>query len=453
MGVRKSSQSRKGSRRKSSSGTASFPLSTVVSSKSELKLSEEFRQINRQLDLKTQEQKTLFELSKEFSQVLDAERLIRLLGYSLMGQVGVHRYFIALKQSGELVVRASRLEEPLSHDVLLRLGGLRSGVMVSDRKSKGEHIVRGALENSGIYAVIPMEIQGETRGVFGVGRKMNGEEYSEADLEFLYALGNLAMISMENARLFHEALEKQKLEDELLIARDIQKQLLPHSLPVLREFTVAASSVSSKQVGGDYYDVIDLGNDRIALAIADVSGKGVPASLLMANLQAAIRALAPLNLPLGVLTCRVNDLICDNTSSERFITFFWGILDLKKKQLCYVNAGHNPPFLFCCDGSVQRLDRAGLILGVLKAEAPYPEGVVFFNPGDLLVCFTDGISEAMNKDDEEFTEARLEAVIEEMLTEPAAIIVERIGEEIRRFSAETEQTDDITLLAVKCNPS
>jgi sigma-B regulation protein RsbU (phosphoserine phosphatase) len=280
---------------------------------------------------------------------------------------------------------------------------------------------------------------------------MRGEPYMRADLDFVTSLANLAAISLENARLFREAIEKQRLEDDLLIAREIQRGLLPLTLPDIPQFGLSAANISSKQVGGDYYDVVALGGSRFMLAIGDVAGKGTPASLLMANLQATIRALVSPDASLGELTGRVNDLLCDNTTSGRFITFFWGILDPGSRTLRYVSAGHNPPYLLHANGKIERLEAGGLILGVLKTAIPYEEGEARFGPGDILLMFTDGVSEAMNKAGEEFGEDRLEKCLRGAAHSPAAEIITRIVDDVKRHSAGAPQSDDITLLALKAD--
>jgi sigma-B regulation protein RsbU (phosphoserine phosphatase) len=278
---------------------------------------------------------------------------------------------------------------------------------------------------------------------------MRGSPYTKADLDFVTSLANLATISLENARLFREAIEKQRLEDELVIAREIQRGLLPLILPDIPHFGLSAVNISSKQVGGDYYDVVPLGGDRYMLAIGDVSGKGTPASLLMANLQATIRALISPDASLAELTGRVNDLLCDNTTSGRFITFFWGILDAARHSLRYVSGGHNPPYVLHAGGRIERLEAGGLILGVLKTTIPYDEGEAHFGPGDVLLMFTDGVSEAMNSKGEEFGEERLEKCLRSAAGDGAEAIVARVVEEVRRHSAEAPQSDDITLLVLK----
>ena len=155
------------------------------------------------------------------------------------------------------------------------------------------------------------------------------------------------------------------MEEELEIAREIQLNLLPSSIPKFNSFDIAGDNISSKQVGGDYYDIIKLDENNFYIAIADVSGKGVPAALLMANIQAFLKIICKQGMKIDEATGLINDLITENTSDGRFITFFWGIFDELNKNLTYVNAGHNPPLLIR-DGKIIKLDKGGIILGVMK---------------------------------------------------------------------------------------
>jgi sigma-B regulation protein RsbU (phosphoserine phosphatase) len=413
-------------------------------------LVEDLRQTNRRLDLKIQELNTLFELSKEFNAVLDAEKLVKLLIFSLMGQVGVSRYVVFLREGKSMKVAVSRLDGQFEDERFLKsLAEVDSPARIGDIKKKNLQFVREKLESLGVKAIVPMQIQQELRGVLCLGEKMSREDYSVRDLEFLYSLGNLAIISLENARLFKEAIEKQRLEDELLIAREIQKGLLPSRLPEIPNFEIAATNISSKQVGGDYYDAISLGNSRYVIAIGDVSGKGTPASLLMANIQASIRALVPFDISMSELTKRVNDLMYENTSSDRFVTFFWGLLDAEKKGLTCVNAGHNHPYLVRSDGRMERLEKGGMILGIMSTLIPYEEETVYFNPGDSLVLFTDGVSEAMNKSAEEYGEPRLEDVLQNTRGRSAQEILDAIHQDVKKHTGDFPQSDDITLLVLR----
>lgn len=409
----------------------------------------ELQQSNRELSRKIQEVNTLFELSKEFNSILDSERLVKLLMFSLMGQVGVKRYFICLRNEGEARIAGQRLDKEIDKRLFEFFPSLKAPTLVSGLSKKSEEGPRAMLQEIGIQVLVPLRVQNETKGIFGLGEKIQGGHYEQSDLEFLSSLGNLAIISLENARLFHETIEKQRLEDELLIAKEIQRGLLPASLPAVPNVDMAATNISSRQVGGDYYDVIRLPDDRFVIAIGDVSGKGTPASLLMANLQATIRALVPLGLPLSELTTRVNDLLCENTGYDRFITFFWGILDTRRSTLNYVSAGHNPPFLFRKSGKVERLEKGGLILGIMKTAAPYEEGIVHLEPDDVLLMFTDGVSEAMNLKGEEWGEDSLAAVAQDLLRHSSHAMLTRIVEGVRAHSKHVPQSDDITLVILK----
>jgi sigma-B regulation protein RsbU (phosphoserine phosphatase) len=300
----------------------------------------------------------------------------------------------------------------------------------------------------GIEVIVPMQMQGKTKGLIILGKRISNVGYTDADIEFIFSVGSLAIISLENRRLFLEALEKQKLEEELDIAREIQRNLLPQKIPDYKNFDIVGVNVSSKQVGGDYYDIIELENDNCCIAIADVSGKGVPASLLMANMQAFLQVICRQNIPLDTATGLINDLISKNTSDGRFITFFWGILNDETKTFKYVNAGHNPPLLVR-NGIITKLEIGGMILGVMKTIVPYKSESVQLQKDDVLVMFTDGISEAMNKKGEEFSDESLEKISLEMANESAENILKRIQSEVQKFADGANQSDDITLVVVK----
>jgi sigma-B regulation protein RsbU (phosphoserine phosphatase) len=410
----------------------------------------ELQQVNRRLDRKLQELNTLFDLSKEFGALLDPDKLVRLLVFSLLGQVGVSRYLICLRSGPDMLIAASKLPgQPPQSELLVELGRVRNPVLVPDMIVTGDVDPRPVLTALGISVVVPMQMHDENRGLILLGAKLSGEPFSEPDLEFLTSLGNLAIISLENARLFGEAIEKQKLEDELMIARDIQKGLLPNVLPVVPGFELCAANISSKQVGGDYYDAVALDGGRHILAIGDVSGKGTPAALLMANLQATIRALVPGTDNLAALTSRVNDLMCENTGGNKFVTFFWGILDPGQRTLRYVNAGHNYPYLMHANGTCDRLDKGGMILGIIRDTTVYDEGLVPLVPGDLLVMFTDGVSEAMSADQEEYGEERLEGVIRSVHSAAAREVMDAIHKDVLRHTRGAPQSDDLTMMILR----
>jgi phosphoserine phosphatase RsbU/P len=412
---------------------------------------EELRQVNRTLDQKIQELNTLFELSKEFNATLERETIIKTLLFALMGQIGVRRYCIFLRDGEQMKVVVNRsMSEIVNNVFFTALDKITQASTVGELPA--EHaVVKKELERLQMKIIVPMMIQNITSGILCLGEKIGGGEYTQSDREFLYSVGSLAMISLENVRLFIEALEKQRMEDELNIAREIQRGLLPAALPRIPDYEIVAVNVSSKQVGGDTYDVIQLSSTKYVLAIGDVSGKGTPAALLMANVQATLRALVSLELPLPELTKRMNNLIYNSTSTDRFITFFWGILDTQKNTFTTINAGHNPPYLVSNDGIFSRFEKGGIILGVLPTSIEYEEEITEIHPGDLIVLFTDGVSEAMNAEGREFGEERIERTLRNTHTESVEKILFQLQTSVREYILGAPQSDDITLLLLKRN--
>jgi sigma-B regulation protein RsbU (phosphoserine phosphatase) len=305
-----------------------------------------------------------------------------------------------------------------------------------------------AFRQSGYRVIVPMRIQNKTRGLLAIGERITKVEFQDYDIEFLSTLGNEAMICLENARLFKETLEKQRMEEELAIAREIQQKLLPHECPALAHFDISAVNVPSRQVSGDYYDCIKLNSNKLCLVIADVSGKGTGASLLMANLQATLHALIEADSSLVDIATKINNITYRNTSYDKFITFFFGILDINEQRFTFVNAGHNPPILMHHDGSVKLLETGGLILGMMP-NMPYQQETVSLTAGDCIVMFTDGVTEAMNDADEEFEERRLIGIIQSNTNETTEVMKDKILTAVREFSGDLPQSDDITLLILK----
>ena len=372
----------------------------------------ELKKVNRVLDTRLHRLNSLLELSKEFALFSESSNVGRLLVYSILGQLFVSRFAVVTFEGSVPEV----LESKIDNEELLRILNfydLKNLEAPIDKAGVSEKYHQ--FEKLKIELVVPMQIQGETKGLILLGKRINNLEYSESDIEYVYSVGSLAIISLENKRLFQEELEKKKLEDELNLARDIQKNLLPQSVPEFQNFTISAMNVSSRQVGGDYYDLIRLDKNNVCIAIADVSGKGVPAALLMANLQAFLKTICRQDMALDDATGLINDLVSENTTDGKFITFFWGIIDDSERRFNYVNAGHNPPLLIR-NGELIKLDKGGIILGVMKTITPYISDEIELQEDDVIVLFTDGVSEAMNTEGEEFSDERLESTSFEIST-------------------------------------
>ncbi len=410
---------------------------------------EELQTVNRRLDSKVQQLNTLFELSKEFSGVLEREQILRFFTLTLMGQIGTNRFALCLKNQEMITSRVAMAFSAEDRQLLFR--DITEPVLVNEllRRKKFAKAMKLCLHEK-IAAIIPLHAQNTVCGLLCVGERLNGVPYTREDLEFLYSLGALALISTENARLFQEALRKKQMEDELAIAREIQQNLLPRDIPPIPGFEFTALNVSSQEVGGDYYDIIQVEPQSFIIAIGDVSGKGTPASLLMANVQATIRALAPFGLTLAEATGRVNDIITKNTGNEKFITFFWGILEPGSRTFRYVNAGHNPPYVLRADGRREQLTEGGLILGVMPTVVPYREGRITLEPGDAVLLYTDGVSEAMNASHEDYGDECLEAFLSTLKHASASDIVDSLRNELTAYTANAPQSDDITIVVLRC---
>lgn len=406
---------------------------------------DKLKKVNRELDAKVNQLSSLFDLSKEFSGILQIEMVSKMLVYSLIGQMLVSKYSIISCANDVYAFLENRFDE--NH---LRLALKSCGSDQFSKALKREDLVGEfkPFADVGVDLIVPMQIKGETKGLILLGKRKSDLHYSKSDIEFVSSLGSLAIISIENARLFKETLEKQRLEKDLETARNIQNNLLPKTIPTLSKFEISAFNKSARMVGGDYYDIVKLDSNRMLFAIADVSGKGVPAALLMANIQAFLKSICKMNLPLSDATNLLNDLVAENTTMGSFITFFWGILDNEKSELTYVNAGHNPPLLVR-DNEISKLKKGGMILGVMQTTIPYISDTVQLNPGDALVLFTDGITEAMNTKWEEFSDERLEQLARLKYQEDSQNILTHIKTDVEKFTLGAEQSDDITCLVIK----
>ncbi len=411
---------------------------------------QDLQKANRDLDKKIQQLNTLFDIGKEFGILFDDDKIIRLLSFSLMGQMGIKNYAVLIKQDGGLKLSLSKIPYIEQNIELLQALNLvnHPGYISSFRQKNLRQCVK-MLKGLNVEIIVPMLSNGETKGIVLLSDRINHEEYSITDIEFVSSIANVAMLSMENARLFKETLEKHLLEEEIQIAREIQQGLLPKSLPVIKSYDISAINISSKQVGGDYYEVMKINDDEFVIAIADVSGKGVPASLLMANLQATIRALSPIDDSLTSKTGKINNIIFENTSTSKFITFFWGILDKRSNSFSYVNAGHNPPILLHPDGSYETLSEGGVILGVTPTIRPYEQGMVTINEGDLLFLYTDGVTESMDKDKIEFGEIRLLEILKDKFNSTSNELINTIIDNLESHSEGCAQYDDITMISIK----
>jgi phosphoserine phosphatase RsbU/P len=320
-----------------------------------------------------------------------------------------------------------------------------------------DEVERQTLEDLGTELLLPLPGRNRLMGVMALGPKRSEAAYSKSDLHLLQVLATQTGMALEVSELAHslakEAAQRERSNREMEIAREVQERLFPQEMPALLGGTIAGHCRPALGVGGDYYDVFPLQDGRLGLAIGDVSGKGISAALLMASLRASLRGVT-LDNPrdFAKLMDKVNRLVYEASASNRYATFFFGALDPVTRVLECVNAGHNAPLVLRhkADGSTEilRLEADGPVVGLLPF-APYSEQSLQLEPGDLLVTYTDGISEAMTHDDEEWGEDRMMIAAASANDAAAQGVLDKIFAEADKFTAGAAQHDDMTLLILK----
>lgn len=300
-------------------------------------------------------------------------------------------------------------------------------------------------------SLLCLPIRHRSNEIVGVIQLLNHRDgrFTVEDQEFLLRLSGHMAMALENARLHREALEKQRLERDLAVARQIQRSLLPQAPPKLEGYDIAVCSELCPEVGGDYYDFLTPSPQTLLLVIADVEGKGVGSALVVSNLQATLRALVMHLHSLEVLMLSLNEMIFHDRKSEKYFSCFLGLVDTNGNKLHYINAGHCPPMLVRGkDSTVIELERGGPVVGMFP-DSEYRRGTVQLEPGDVLVCYTDGISEASNEKEDEYGKARLFASILKNRALPAQAMVDAVMAEVKNFSSNGSHRDDKVLVIVK----
>jgi serine phosphatase RsbU (regulator of sigma subunit) len=291
--------------------------------------------------------------------------------------------------------------------------------------------------------------QGTTIGVIQVVNKRGGP-FTERDESSLAAIAMQAAISIENARLYAQEIEQRLISQELATARMIQQSFLPQSIPERAGWDIAAHWHPIREVAGDFYDLYSLPDERLAVIIADVSGKGFPAALFMALSVTVLRFAMSLSFPPDELLDRANQAIIADQGSRMFTTAFVGYLDLNSGHLQFASAGHNPPLLYRADtGCCERLVAPGVAMGLFE-NATYAKSATTLTPGDVLALYTDGVTEAANAQEQEFGLERLERLIVEQADRPARVLAEQIVDATADFASDADGVfDDETLVVIK----
>jgi sigma-B regulation protein RsbU (phosphoserine phosphatase) len=298
--------------------------------------------------------------------------------------------------------------------------------------------------------MIPLVFQDKVIGLLNLGEKKSGKAFNRQDIDLLHAIANQGAVAIENARLFRENLEKQRMEEELNIAKDLQMSMLPSTCPRIQGFEIAASSAQAREVGGDFYDFIEMGERKLGFVIGDVTGKSVSGALVMSSSRSVFRMLSERDLGVGEIMIRANRRMKKDIKSGMFVALLYAVLDLEDKILTLCSAGQTQPIHFSViTGEAHLMETKGdnFPLGILD-EAEYMETTVQLAPGDRVVFYTDGIVEAMDKSEQIFGFERLLEVVRTASSISADLLLKQILEKVNEFVGGAPQHDDLTVIVV-----
>jgi sigma-B regulation protein RsbU (phosphoserine phosphatase) len=400
----------------------------------------------------------LSDLSEAVRGVTDAGRLFEMVGRRIAESLHVERV-AALVRADNGYVPAFALGYPCAPEARFPAGCAvveelqrDQAPLYVDRAERAGGEERGELAKLDSELLLPLAGKESLLGFLSLGPKRSEEPYSKTDIRLLRSVAAQAGLALDNTRLIaavaSETAKREVLNREMEIAREVQQRLFPQTLPPVEGLEYDGACRPALGVGGDYYDFLALSGGRLGIAIGDISGKGVPAALLMASLQASVRGQAQSgSANLALLMESVNRLVFDASPSNRYATFFYAEYEAGPRRLRYVNAGHNPPMLFRSE-ELLRLETGGPVVGMFRG-ACYEEAEIQLESGDAIVMFTDGISESMNAADDEWGEEELALAARESLERPAAETIARIMQAADRFAAGAPQHDDMTLVVMK----
>ncbi|MBS1827692.1 MAG: SpoIIE family protein phosphatase [Acidobacteria bacterium] len=408
----------------------------------------------------------LSELSEEVRSIPETSSLLETVGQRISECLHVPQIAVLLRSDGmfrpayamgfgdtpdasfaENSPLVARLQQPVS-------------VYVDDPDSWVHHDWQDGYERDSLLRLaprllLPLSAKAGMLGFLSLGPKLSEEPYSPSDMRLLKSVAVQTGLAIENSKLTEamarEMAEREQLNKEMAIARDVQRRLFPQKFPSVQGVTYAGGCIPAQSVGGDYYDFLELKEGLFAFAVGDVSGKGMPAALLMSALQASVRGQA-LNgiIDLAVFSANVNQLLYDMSPRSHFATLFYAIFEPASRRLLYANCGHNPPILLRSSGGTLALNPTGPGVG-LSMRSTYRHAETTLQAGDILLAFTDGITEAMNPQNEEFGEVRLQDALSEARTLAPEAILQHIVTTVEQFSAGAPQHDDMTAVVFKVN--
>jgi sigma-B regulation protein RsbU (phosphoserine phosphatase) len=393
----------------------------------------------------------LIRAGQAFAEARSIEELFPLVLEQAILAVNAQRGVLLILEGEQLVAKAHKGEGfRISTAVRDRVLNEKASILVRDAQLDDAFKGRMSIVEQKVHTMMAVPLQTRDRiiGLIYVDSPFILREFTKDDLSLLTIMANQAAFRLVSALLMDAEETERAMRRDLDQAATIQKLMLPDQAPNVAGADLAGFNAACKTVGGDYYDFFPYPDGRVALALGDVSGKGMPASLMMMALHARVQVLAEDLNDLGALMSRLNKATCAKCPSNRFITFFFCVLDAAAGELRFANAGHNPPMIVRASGETEMLEGGGPVLGILSI-APYSEERARLEPGDMLVLYSDGVTEATNHEFDEFGEERLLEVLKAHREDPAPEIVEAVTKALAEFAAGAPQADDITLVVAK----
>jgi sigma-B regulation protein RsbU (phosphoserine phosphatase) len=404
---------------------------------------------------------TLHRISQAFNSTLDLEEVLsRVIDEIIEITHGERGFLMLCEPNGSMAFKAARgldhqtIESPefqVSRGVVERVANEGKSILTSDAQTEEWLSSRESVRALNLRAIlaVPMLLKEECKGVVYVDNRIQTGIFSPKDIELLEGIASSAAIAIENARLYQVAVEKGRLERELQVAREVQSNLIPRSTPDLPGWQFSSLWQPARQVSGDFFDFIPLPGDRLGIVIADVTDKGMPAALFMAHARSVLRAsvIGPFSPSENIASA--NHLICTDPTEGMFVSLFYGQLDPVTNEMIFVNGGHNPPFHYQAEtDQLVELGRTGFPLGI-EDGSEYGQGTAKVKSGDIILLYTDGITEAMNQAGDFFEPQRLRQILLQNKTASAEEIQSVIKYAVFEFIGPIEPSDDVTMVVLK----
>ena len=403
----------------------------------------------------------LYRLSQAFNSSLDENEVLNTVIDEVIAVLHAERGFIMLFEAdGSQNFSVARgldrqtIEQPqsqVSQSVIHKVASEGQPLLTSDAQSDSRFSMRQSVMLLGLRSIlcVPLKVKDKIKGVVYADNRFEAGIFTQADLELLTAIASIASIAIENARLYQMAIEKGRMQRELQLAREMQTSFLPQEIPQLEGWEFVARWEPAREVAGDYFDFIPVDDNQLGLVIADVTDKGAPAALFMVFSNSIVRASVNPSLTPATSIRNANRLICAKSPNAMFVSLVYLMLEPVTGRVKYVNAGHNPPIYYsAASGQLQTLSRTGMVLGI-DPEAFFDQRALMMNPGDFILLYTDGLTDAIDAEEHAFGMDRLQEVILANPTASAEELINEIEDALFAHMGDTTPIDDVTLLLLK----